>query len=356
MDAINKALNRRPNPHKFHPTTSIPPLTNRIILVTGGNAGIGFQTVLQLSLHQPQRIYLACRSRAKYDAAMAELLKSNPQAESSVKFLELDLGSLESVKAAATKVLEENERLDILINNAGIMGAPAGQTKDGYEVHFGVNYLGHAALTCLLLPLLQRTAKRTDVEQGSVRVVNVTSMAYGLAPNFKGKDGEGIDTSEMTLKSDGRGKHGFIWYGVTKLANVWFTNEAARRWGGDHGDGVVSVSVHPGRVQTALLDDFFGREKWNIWWLVQKGFDTMIGPMGQEEGAMTQLWAATAAMARLEAGKEVKQEKRDGVVNGAFYTPIGIRQDVGNKKLSDEVGARKLWEWMEGELRKHDIE
>lgn len=338
-------LNRRPNPHNFHPSTSIPPLTSRVIIVTGGNNGIGLQTVIQLSFHTPARIYLACRSRAKYDTALTEILRSNANAKSCIEFLELDLNSFSSIKAAARKVSNENDRLDLLINNAGIMGAPPGSTKEGYESHFGVNYLGHALLTTLLLPLLQRTASRTDVEKGSVRVVNVSSMGYALAPNAK--DPSGIDLSDSTVKSNGNGAHSYALYGVSKLANILFSKEAARRWGDS---GVVSVAVHPGRVQTGLLDGFFKAKKWDFWSLFQKGYDMTVGPMGVEQGAYTQVWAATAPFQSEGRGK------RDGVVNGAFYVPIGVRGDEGIKKLNDEVAAQRLWEWMEGHFKEHGIQ
>lgn len=338
-------LNHRPNPHKFHPSTSIPPLTSRVILVTGGNNGIGLQTVLQLSQHNPARIYLACRSQAKYDIALSGILKSNPKAKSCVACLELDLTSFDSIKAAVRKVSDENNRLDLLINNAGIMGAPPGTTKEGYESHFGVNYLGHALLTTLLLPLLQRTASRTDIEEGSVRVVNVSSMGYAVAPNAK--DPSGIDLSDSVVKSNGNGMHSYPLYGRSKLANILFAKGAARRWGDS---GVVSVAVHPGRVQTGLLDGFFKAKRWDFWSLFQKGYDMAVGPMGVEEGAYTQLWAATAPIASDET------KKGHGVVNGAFYVPIGLRGDEGVKKLNDEVAARKLWEWMEAQFKEHGIQ
>ena len=283
-------LNRLPNPHGFNPSTSIAPLASRVILVTGANAGIGLQSVLQLSHHDPARIYLACRSRAKYDAAVAEIFKSNAKAIDCVQFLELDLNSFDSIKTAAKQVLGENDRLDILINNAGIMGAPPGITSEGYEVHFGVNYLGHALLTNLLLPLLQRTAARADVVKWSIRVVNVTSMA-ALAMAPRSKDPSGIDLSAATVKSNGNGTHSFYLYGASKLANILFAKESARRW---EKSGVVSVSVHPGRVQTNLLDGFFTKSKWSFWAMFQKTYDSVVGIIDAEKGAWTQVWAATA--------------------------------------------------------------
>ena len=113
---------------------------------------------------------------------------------------------------------------------------------------------------------------------------------------------------------------------------------------------MVSVAVHPGRVQTTLLDGFFKAKKWDFWSLFQKGYDMAVGPMGVEEGAYTQVWAATAPIEGEKSGKG------EGVVNGAFYVPIGLRGDEGVKKLNDEVAARRLWEWMEGQFKEHDIQ
>ena len=352
-------LNRRPNPHNFDPSTSIPPLTSRVVLVTGGNAGIGLQTVLQLSHHDPARIYLACRSRAKYDTALTEILKSNAKAKDCVAYLELDLTSFDSIKAAAKTVLEENDRLDLLINNAGVMGAPPGQTKEGYEMHFGVNYLGHCLLTKLLLPLLQRTAARADVEKASVRVVNVSSMAWAMAPRTQNSTNSTIDLSPATIKSDGSSKHSHVHYRVSKLANILFAKEAARRWGES---GVISVSVHPGRVATTLLDGFHRENKWDFWTKFQQFYDVVIGAMTPEEGAWTQVWAATAPFQETEGGINGKgqchAQGKEGVMNGAFYIPIGVRGDEGSmaKRMNDEAAARGLWEWMERELAEHGVE
>ena len=107
--------------HTWDASKSIPDLSGKVIIVTGGNAGCGKATVLELSRHSPSKLYMAARSRAKYDAAMKDILAANPTAN--VDFLELDLGSIDSVKTAAQTFLAKESRLDILINNAGILGA-----------------------------------------------------------------------------------------------------------------------------------------------------------------------------------------------------------------------------------------
>lgn len=292
---------------------------------------------------------------------MTEILASNASAKDCVHFLPLDLASFESVKAAARTILAENDRLDVLINNAGIMAAPPGTTKEGYEVHFGTNYLSHCLLTQLLMPLMQRTASRHDVQRGSVRVVHVTSGAYALAPSFKGPDGSGIDVRDGTIKTDRKDVHGYDLYSITKLAQVWWAKETAKKWGGalDGHDGnatgtVLSVSVHPGRVKSSnILADFMQREQGcDMRKIVQKTFDALVPDVSTAQGAWTQVWAATAPMQSREAADAGK--KATGVVNGAFYMPVGIRRE--DKKYRDDVGSLKLWEWTTQELRKYGVE
>jgi retinol dehydrogenase 12 len=133
-------------------------------------------------------------------------------------------------------------------------------------------------------------------------------------------------------------------YGISKLGNTLFAKEAARRWGDS---GVVSVSLHPGRVQTNIAQDFLKRTTWDVWAIVQKTYDHLVGPMSVEEGALTQLWAATAPMYEIEKG---------GLVNGGFYIPIGVKGDEGDKRLNNEKAAGALWEWMVKEFEKHGVD
>jgi len=191
----------------FDTDKDIPDLSSKVIIVTGGNSGVGKQSVLELSKHKPAKLYMTARSKAKYDAAVTDIKKSNPNA--SITFLELDLASFASIKAAANTVLAENDRLDILINNAGVMALPQGLTKDGFEVQFGTNHMGHALLTKILMPLLLRTASKPDSD---VRIVNLSSGAHGIAP--KGGFLPETVTTEMPQY------HTYARYGQSKMANI----------------------------------------------------------------------------------------------------------------------------------------
>lgn len=151
----------------------IPDLQGQVIIVTGNNVGLGYETIRQLSEHNPARIYLAARSRDKAEQAIADLKQANSQF-TNICFLQLDLASFASVKAAAAEFLSQESRLDTLVNNAGIMMTPEGLTNDGYEIQFGANALGPALFTQLLLPTMRRTAKENNPQ---ARMVMLSSAA-----------------------------------------------------------------------------------------------------------------------------------------------------------------------------------
>jgi NAD(P)-dependent dehydrogenase (short-subunit alcohol dehydrogenase family) len=302
----------------FNPDKDIPDLSSKTIIVTGGNIGLGKETILQLSKHNPSKLYLAARSRAKFDTAMKDILKVNPSAETSVSFLELDLASFASIKRAADTVLTSSPRLDLLINNAGVMALPPGLTEDGYEIQFGTNHMGHALLTKLLMPLLLKTANEPGLD---VRIINLTSAGEGLAP--KG----GFLPEKATTKMESH--HSYVRYGHSKLANVLFTKELAKRY-----PNITSVSIHPGRVQTNLLNHFF--ENLTFTSVFQKMYD-FFDSVSVEKGVYNQLWAAVA--------------DKDKVKNGEYYAPVG--KGGGQSAAGKDMAlAEKLWEWQEAEFAK----
>jgi NAD(P)-dependent dehydrogenase (short-subunit alcohol dehydrogenase family) len=307
-------LNPLDNVHKFDPDRDIPDLAGKVIIVTGGNSGCGKETVLQLAKHNPGCIYLAARSKAKFDDAMKDVSAAAPDAN--VRFLEMDLSSLASVKRAADQVVADNDRVDILVNNAGIMAHPHGVSEDGYEIQFATNHMGHALLTRLLLPLMQRTASQPSSD---VRIVNVSSAGHMMVT------GPGIHFEKLKTSIDSFNP--MMLYGQTKLANILHARELARRY-----PDILSTSIHPGRVETNLtnvmfdVNGFFGR--------FQRVFDSLAGQLTVQQGTLTQLWAATW--------------KRDEVKNGAYYVPVG--KEAGSKKSQDPELAKKLWEWTESEL------
>ncbi|HEX4352598.1 MAG TPA: oxidoreductase, partial [Polyangiales bacterium] len=207
----------------------IPDQTGRTAIVTGANTGIGRETARMLAL-KGANVILACRNADKGQAAIASILAEKPAGRVSVETL--DLSDLESVAAFANDFRSRHDRLDLLIENAGVMVPPLGRTRQGFELQFGTNHLGHFALAGRLLPLIERTT-------GS-RIVVVSSTAQ----NF-GK----IDLSDLNWES--RRYSAWLAYGQSKLANILFTLELSRRLSA-RGSSVRVTAAHPGYTATDL--------------------------------------------------------------------------------------------------------
>ncbi|MDX3249304.1 oxidoreductase [Streptomyces sp. ME18-1-4] len=212
----------------------MPDQSGRTAVVTGANSGLGYVTARELA-RKGARVVLGCRSEARGRDAVARLRGEVPGVE--VELGRLDLGDLASVREFAKSL--PYERLDLLVNNAGVMAMPYGTTADGFETQFGVNHLGHFALTGLLLPALLAAEGRSAGVQSGARVVTVSSMAHLLG---------NIDPSD--LNSERRYRR-WTAYGRSKTANLLFTHELARRLAAA-GSGVVAAAAHPGYAATNL--------------------------------------------------------------------------------------------------------
>jgi NAD(P)-dependent dehydrogenase (short-subunit alcohol dehydrogenase family) len=233
-----------------------------------------------------------------------------------VTFIKCDIFSLASVKTAAEALKTQTDHLDILMLNAGIMCVHPGASVEGYEIQFATNYLGHTLLVKLLLPLLLSTAEKPESD---VRVINMTSLAYTAAPS------EGIVFS--SLKSPQKNLTllvpGGKWsrYGQSKLAQMLYSQELAKRY-----PSLTSVSVHPGVINTGLVT--------NLGLYDRRPF--ILGAGGPtipvEQGHWNQVWAAAGT-------------KKDGLVNGGYYEPVGKLVPVKKRKTSasrDEASAGRL--------------
>ncbi|KEF61933.1 uncharacterized protein A1O9_03505 [Exophiala aquamarina CBS 119918] len=297
----------------FTPATGIKSLEGKVILVTGGNNGIGKETILQLAKHHPQKIFMASRTESKARDAIASIKSQNLQ-DVDIEYLPLDLSSLPSVKSAADQVMRNSERLDILVLNAGIMAVPPGKTASGQDIQLGTNHVGHFLLTKLLLPTLEKTASQ---HSSDVRVVSVSSEAHNMAPNLATM----LSTEKLTATSP------WVRYGASKAANIMFAAELARRH-----PQFTCVSLHPGMIKTDL---YVPNTESNF--LVRYGA-MIFGPLIFQDiahGAFNQLWAS--------AGTDKAE-----IANGGYYTPVGKLRN--NKWASDVEAGRKLWEWTEKEL------
>ena len=255
-------------------TSDIPEQTGRIALVTGANGGLGLETSRALAA-RGAHVVMAARNQEKAAAAEADIRGTSPDA--SVEVRELDLASLESIASMAATVADDFNRIDLLVNNAGIMGIPERQTADGFEMQFGVNHLGHHALTAHLLPLLAGTP-------GS-RVVSVTSTARHF--------GKPVDAGDPHLRA---GYDEWRAYGQSKLANLHFALGLEQRFRSADAR-TESLVAHPGLSRTDLQvhsvrETGGGTSQRFFEWLARH---TGMSP---RRGALPQLRAATDPSAR----------------------------------------------------------
>ncbi|KAF2753448.1 oxidoreductase [Pseudovirgaria hyperparasitica] len=300
----------------FEPERDIPDLSGKVILVTGGNTGLGQEAILQLAKHKPAHIYMGARTASKAEQAIKEIKAVVPDAP--VSHIPLDLTSFESISACAKQFNEKESRLDILYNNAGIMATPMGLTKEGYEIQFGTNHMGHFLLTRLLLPKMEKTA---DEPNADVRIVNVSSEGHRFAPN-----------GHLVTDAESLGQM-MTWrrYGMSKLANILHARELARRY-----PKITAVSIHPGVIKTNLYTPMSETN------FILKFSTAIFGAVARvalpdvPAGAKNQLWAGTCP----------KSEVR----SGAYYTPIGKEKQKGWVDWSDDL-ARKLWDYSEAEVQ-----
>ncbi len=279
-------------------SADIPDQTGRTAVITGANTGLGYETARALA-GRGARVVLAVRNLDKGKAAADLIARRYPGADVAVQ--ELDLTSLDSVRAAADQLRAGHDRIDLLINNAGVMMTPKATTKDGFELQFGTNHLGHFALTGLLLDRLLATP-------GS-RVVTVSSNGH----RFGRIDFDDLQ-SERSYSRTGA-------YGQAKLANLLFTYELQKRLAGTD---TIAAAAHPGSSATEL-----GR---NLPRIVEWGFGLTV--QSSEMGALPQLRAATDPTVR----------------GGQYYGPGGFLQMRGypkivssNRRSHDVAAQRRLW-------------
>jgi retinol dehydrogenase-12 len=268
------------------------PTTDRICLITGANTGIGRATAVGLA-RKGWHVFIGCRDRAKGTEAAQGIAQEAGQGK--VELLELDLGSLASVRTAAATFLARELPLPLLINNAGVAGQ-RGITTDGFELHFGINHLGHFLLTELLLERIKSS--------GPARIVNVSSKAHD---NAAGIDFGNLQRSTPSVT-------GLAEYAVSKLCNVLFAAELARRLAGTT---VTTSALHPGVVAS----DAWRRIPSPIRWLVTR---TMIST---EDGAKTSLHCALSPALALETGR--------------YYDDC--REKEPSLPARDPALARELW-------------
>ena len=286
---------------------NIPDQTGRIAIVTGANIGIGYETALAL-YEKGAHVVLACRDIEKAGTAAKEIQQSGGKGKTEV--LHLDLSDLKSVKTAAETFKSKHTKLDLLINNAGVMVPPASKTKQGYELQFGTNVLGHFAFTGHLYALLKETPES--------RIVTVSSLVYRLGS---------IDYTNLKLENNYDANRE---YAQSKLANLLFTLELNDRIKAK-GDTVISTASHPGVTGTNLARYLNKEDIDNI----LKVYGEMMEPW---QGALPTLYAAIAKYGK---GGDFIGPDKDGGLRGypakAEILPLAL----------DKEEAKKLWKYAE---------
>jgi NAD(P)-dependent dehydrogenase (short-subunit alcohol dehydrogenase family) len=283
----------------------VPAQKDRVAVVTGANTGLGFETARVLAAHGAS-VVLAVRDVEKGKQAAGRIAETAPGADVTVQ--ELDLTSLESIRAAAAELRARHPRIDLLVNNAGVMTPPRSTTKDGFELQFGTNHLGHFALTGLLLEQL--------LPASGSRVVTVSSLGHRF--------GAGIRFDDLQWK---RSYDRTAAYGQSKLANLMFTYELQRRLTA-RGASTIAVAAHPGFSATELVRNSPAALR-----LIAPAVMPLIGQP-----------AAMGALPTLRAATD------PGVLGGQYYGPGGRGERAGHPRVVtssdrsyDAALQRRLW-------------
>src|SRR5271163_825918 len=287
-------------------TADIPDQTGRTAIITGANTGLGYETAVALA-GQGARVVLAVRNLDKGKQAATRIAEAHPGA--TVELQELDLTSLASIRAAAEQLRADHDRIDLLINNAGVMWTPKSTTADGFELQFGTNHLGHFALTGLLLDRLLPVP-------GS-RVVTVSSIGHRLRAAIHFDDLQWERSYSRVAP-----------YGQSKLANLLFTYELQRRLAARAKPTTMALAAHPGTSNTELVRNLPA---------VLRPAVVVFGPLVFQNAAM-------GALPTLRAATDPDAE------GGQYYGPDGLGEQRGHPKLvsssrqsHDEDLQRRLW-------------
>ena len=279
-------------------------LDGKIVIITGGNTGIGKETAIDLA-SRGAKVIIGCRSRVRGEKALIDIKKESGSENVYLKII--DLSSFKSVREFAKDVLDSEDRLDILINNAGIFMVPFQKTEDGFELHFQVNHLGHFLLTQMLIDLLKKSAPS--------RIINVSGKAHMWASVV---DFDNLGKEELYRSR--------VAYGLSKIGNIAYTKELHKRYATSN---VTSYSLHPGVVATDIQRHLF--EQYPILLKIV----SLLRPVlkifvkNAKEGAQTTICCA------VEEGLEK--------LSGEFFSDCEISSTT--KDAENEDFAKRLWDF-----------
>ncbi|EIN08790.1 NAD(P)-binding protein [Punctularia strigosozonata HHB-11173 SS5] len=294
---------------RYDPVRDVGDLRGKVVVVTGGNSGIGLQTVKFLA-RAGAKVYLAARNEAKAAAAIEQLKKEGLSSKGGeVIWLKLDLTDPALTKAAAEELLAKEKRLDILINNAALIIHPYVQTKAGYQEIMMANLIGPVIFTQCLLPLLKSTAQEPGAD---VRIVQLSSDAHRMVYNCKYAPEDFNDEFKSSILPQ------MARYGYSKVVFLQYTAELQKRLTAK-GIPIICLSVHPGMVETPnVMKDW---AEWHLAW-VPKLFGT-----SPDTGCHTSLFAATAPIVRAEAEK----------YKNSYLTPVGKIVEPSNEARKEDA-------------------
>jgi len=288
-------------------------LSGRVAIVTGGYSGIGLETTRALA-EKGAKVIVAGRSMQKAKENLADI-------KGSVEVATMDLSDLKSVSSFANKILTEIDRVDLLINNAGFMACPETRIGSNWESQFGVNHIGHFALTKSLMPLIVKTP--------NARVVCLSSTAHKLT-----------DIQWDDINFDSNPYHKWKAYGQSKTANALFANALSRRL---KGSGGLAFAAHPGGIFTPLQRHLQQEEMIALGWLDKDGGPSELAKQGfktPEQGCSTTLWAATSPL--LENKPGVYCEDCNIAAPTNTESPMARYMGVDAHACDDE-SAERLW-------------
>ncbi|KAK0761492.1 hypothetical protein N5P37_006444 [Trichoderma harzianum] len=300
----------------------IPDLSGYVAIVTGGNSGIGYETANQLALHNA-RVYIASRSQERVNQAIGQMSQAAMGKTLDLHFLQIDLQDLKSVKAAAKHFLTLETRLDILINNAGVMTVPFKLTADGLETQWQVNYVSPHVFTSSLMPLLLSTASTLNTKD-RVRVVHVSSDAAFFGPDTVQWNDVNMTSTKGVME---------LWkrYGHSKQAIIRDAKELNDRYSSQ---GITAYSVHPGIVKSNLQ----GHDPTLMGKVVRVAMKLGAGDTPLH-GALNSLYCATSPSAPVQG-------------QGRFFVPVGKPDSRADKWIKDREGNSRLWELGESQLKR----
>lgn len=299
----------------------VPSQEGRVFIVTGGNQGVGYELIKML-YPTGAVIYMASRSKERAEQAIKEIVSADPSGSARLRFLHLDLDDLNVVRSAAKTFSEQESRLDIIWNNAGIGAVKVGsKTKQGIEAHMGVNIIAPFLFTQLLLPKLQAAAAASP--KNSVRIVWTSSC---IMEQLSPKGGYNLEDIEK-----GGTNNAYINYATSKAANWMVADEAGKRYGKD---GIISVVQNPGNLKTEIYNT---QSKVMMFFV-----DRLLYP--PKFGGYTELYAGLSP--------EITEKQQGGLI-----IPWGRVQTRNPRKdiveALEEGRGKELWDWIEAQIKAH---